>query len=344
MRVAPITYLGLFLLSSAIVAPLLGQTDPLNEKQKAVLVFDIRLNRVLDSELAKSMGLADQLAGMAAQQGNDGPDPTTLKRVWGALSAPESMESAQGLAMGEMPMQFFVKVEFNDSAAATDAFEKIMAKEPPSFEKDGKTYYRQPGDDGAKETVMHQLDATTIEFGTETYVFHPNQQVFTDGLITAWKMAPDDQAIRLALDVEGAKGLLGEAVELGKQGGNPMVAGYLDLVDNMKNLRLAIDISGDNLVSLQATGVDPENAEELRSGLDSLLGIAKLGGMAQVEQMKEQDPDAAAVAGALLKSLKATAEGNEVSVVIAKPAGFDEAVKNTAQKFGAGGPPPQFEN
>jgi hypothetical protein len=343
MRVAPVTYLGLFLLSSAIVSPLLGQTAPLEQNQKAVLVFDLQMDRFLDSELATSLGLADQIAGMAAQQGDDGPDPTTIKRVSGALSAPESMASAQDLAMGGMPMQFFVKVQFIDSASASDAFGKIVAKEPPSFERDGKTYYRQPGDDGSKQTVMHQRDETTLEFGTETYVFHPTQQVFTDGLVDAWKMAPEGQAIRLALDVEGLGGLLGEAVELGKQGGNPLVGGYLDLVDNMKNLRLAIDVSGDNLFSLQATGVDSENAEELRSGLDSLLGMAKMGGMAQIGQMKEQDPDTAAVAEELLKSLKATAEGSEVSVVIPKPAGFDEAVKNAAQNFGPGGAPPQIE-
>jgi len=327
MRFKSMLCLGLLTLGCAMTAPLLGQSAPLEDKQKAVVVFDVRMDLIRTSELAKTLGLEDQIAGAAAQQGADSMDPNSIDRVFGALSAPESMAAAQGAEDGKSPVDFFAKIVFTDAAAATEALEKMKEKGAGSFEQAGKTYYRPPADgDAPQNMVMTQVDEKTLMVGTEDFVFFPDQKVFTDGLLAAWKGAPAKQAIRIAMDLEGMQGLLGEAVAQGKQGGNPMVAGYLDLVDNMKHMSLSIDMSGKNLITLKATGVDSENAEELRSGLDAILGLGKTMGKVQVEGLKQASPDMAVVAEEILKSLKATSEGDEVQVVIPKPAGFDAAI------------------
>lgn len=340
MRLVRFTFLGLMLLVSGIAAPLLGQTAPLQEQQKAVLAFDLRLDLLMGSELAKSLKLSEQVSKMVAQQGDDGPDPNTIAQVSGALSAPENMEAAQSFSNGgggKLPIEFFVKMKFKDKESAAIVMAKIIEKSPEPFERDGKTYYR-PKDEGAPENaVVHQFDATTLEFGTEAYVFHPNnQKVFTEALTAAWTEMPKNEAIRLAVDMAGASALLAEAVEFGKQAGDPTVAGFLDLVDNMKNLRLSIDIASANLITLRSTGVDSEQAEELQGGLDALLGMAKMAGGMQVNQLKQQDPAMAGVMETILKSLEAKVDGTEVSVVIPKPAGFEEAIKNTVEKLNAG--------
>ena len=326
----------LVLMLGLVTVPVQAQSNQIAEKQKAVMSFDVRLDMIRNCELAKSMKLEEQMSQWAASQGDDGPDPTKLDRIWGAMSAPENMEAAQGFATGQLPIEFFVMFKFKDKAAADELMKKAEADNSETFEKDGQTYYRPPNDGNAPEgMVMHRFDDKTIELGTEAYLFNKDRKVFTSGLQAAWDKVPDE-AIRLALDLEGAKGLIGEAVAAGKQGGDAMTGAYLDLIDNAKNVRLSIDLSGANLVTLVATGVDEDQAKELSEGLDAVLGLAKMGGQMQVNQMKQMDEALASAMETILKSLNAKADGSEVSVVIPKPSGFDEAVKGAMEKFGGG--------
>jgi hypothetical protein len=339
MRVLAFT---LFLMLSVVCAPALGQSE-LQENQKAVFVFDIRMDMIRDCELGKSLKLEEKMNDMHAQSGEDGPNPAKLVRIFGALSAPEDMASAMTIQMGEMPFEFFVRMKFNDAESAKKLMAEAENDNSGTVEKDGKTFYKAPQKSGMPDSVlMHAIDETTIELGTEAYVFMNNMAPFTDNLKAAWGKAPNE-AIRMAMDLEGAKGLISEAVAMGKQqGGNPMVGVYLDLLDNMKDLRISLDFAGKNLLTLNATGVNEEDAEELKSGLDSLLGLAKEGGKAALPQLRQMDPGAADVVGEILNSLNAKGSGTDVTVAIPKPDGFDKAIESAmaqlAPFLGGGGP------
>lgn len=177
--------------------------------------------------------------------------------------------------------------------------------------------------------------------GTEAYIFHSQpKELFSDGLKESWNKVPDE-AIRIAMDLEGASGIINEVVAMGKQNGDAMTGAYLDLVDNLKDLRLSLDFSGENMLTLRAMGVGESEAEEVRGGLDSILGIAKMAGGAQAAALKQRNEAAGAAVEKVLKSLKATNEGAEISVVVPKPDGFEEAVKSAVDMFagGVGGPP-----
>jgi hypothetical protein len=339
MRIA---LLSLFLLVGAICSPLQAQSEPLADNQRAVMAFDVRLDMLRGSELAKTLNLEDQIKAMTQQ--NDGIDPSKLKRVFGALSAPESMEAAQGFMMGQVPIEFFMKFEFSDSATVTEMIAKAESKGATSFEKNGKTYYNPPADGETPEgLIMHQVDATTMQMGTEAYIFHPQQkELFSDGLKDSWDKVPDE-TIRIALDLEGASGIVNEVVAMGKQNGDAMTGAYLDLVDNLKDLRLSLDFSGANMLTLRATGVGESEAEEVRGGLDSILGIAKMAGGAQAAALKQQNEAAGEAIEEILKSLEAKNEGVEISVVIPKPAGFEAAVKSAVEMFGGGLGGPQSD-
>ena len=332
MRIA---LLSLFLFVGALCSPLQAQSEPLTDNQKAVVAIDIRLDMLRDSELAKTLNLEEQIKAMTQQ--NEGVDPTKLLRVFGALSAPESMEEAQGFMMGQVPIEFFMKFEFSDAATVSEMISKAESEGATSFEKNGKTYYNPPaGGETPEGIIMHQVDEKTIQMGTEAYIFYPKQKdLFSDGLKDAWSKVPNE-SIRIALDIEGASGFIGEAVELGKQGGDAMTGAYLDLIDNLKDLRLSIDFSGENILTLRATGVGESEAEEVRGGLDSILGIAKMAGGAQAKKLKEQSDEAGTAVEAMLNSLEAKADGTEVSVVVPKPEGFEAAVKSAMDTFAAG--------
>ncbi|MEM9942710.1 MAG: hypothetical protein AAF939_14195 [Planctomycetota bacterium] len=314
-----ILFLSTFMLLAAFSQTLTAQTAP----EEAVVIFDVRMDLIAKSEVGK------KLLGMAAmgQTGEDEPDPSKMDRLFGAMTLPGSVQEAMGLQMGQFPMELFARMKFDDTAEAEKFLN--MAKEDNSgtIEKNGKTYYKTP-DEGGPMMLLHAIDANTIEVGTEEFVTDdPSVMPFSDGLKSAWSNVPKDQSLRLVLDLDGAKDLINEAVEMGKQqGGDPMTQAYLELVDNIKDLRISLDLVGDNLLTIQAAGVDAEQAEEFKEGLDALLGTAKLAGGAGLIQLKDANPDAAAVGKSILDSLNAKLDGTEVSVVVPKPAKFDEVV------------------
>ena len=144
-------------------------------------------------------------------------------------------------------------------------------------------------------------------------------------------------------DVEAASDFINEAVEMGKARaeGTPQeaqVVGFLGLVDNMKNLRLGIDFSNANMLTIDATGVDEDEAKELEGGLDALLGLGKLMGGMQLQGLQQQDPQAGAVVSQILNALDATREGNEVSVAIPHPEGLEELAEKFAPMLGIAPP------
>jgi hypothetical protein len=333
-----IVALSLLLLLGAVCSPALAQTEPLEEGQKAVLAFDIRMGNIVDSELGKTLGLSDKLSGVQAQSGDeDAPDPANLNRVFGAMSAPADMATAMTVQTGEMPFEFFVQMQFKDAESVNKLLAKAKEKNSGTVESNGKTYYKSDPESGTPAgLLMGKVDEKTVEMGTEAYLLQANRRPFTDNLASALAKAPKEDAVRIVVDLEGAKGLIAEAVAMGKQQApDPMVGVYMDLIDNMKNLRLSMDLAGENLLTIQATGVNEDDAVELKEGLDSLLGMAKMGLKAQLPMIREQDEDGAALAEQFAKSLTAKNSGEEVSVIIPKPEGFDEWAASAVNQLGA---------
>ncbi len=324
------------LLVGLLSAPVQAQSIPIEENQKAVLAFEFRLDKLRDSELGTALNVKDKISDWAAQQDEEGPDPTTITRIFGVASSPENMDQAQTFATGQVPIEFSVKIEFIDAESASNFVEMTKEKGAEEVEKNGKTYYRPTDESAPDGVVMHLATSTTVEMGTDAYVFNGDLgQILSTGLDDAWKKVPDD-AIRLAIDLEGAKDFVAEAVAMGQENAEGMVAAYLGLVDNAKNIRFSLDLSSKSILTLQGTCTSESDAEELRGGLDSMLGMAQMSGGMMVGQLSQMDEAAGAALKELLDSLKATSDGAEVGIVIPKPAGFDDAVKSAAEKFGLG--------
>jgi hypothetical protein len=215
----------------------------------------------------------------------------------------------------------------NDEATVNKVMAKAEEENVGKVEDNGKTFYKMPAENGGPEGIMmRKVSATSLEVGTEKYLFRPDRTPFTANLQSALKNSPKGD-IRIVMDLEGAKGLIAEAVEMGKQNPpNAMVPAYLDLVDNMKDIAISINLSEGDLMALKATGVNEADATELKEGLDSLLGTAKLAMQGMLPMLREQDPDGAAVVEKLAGTLNAKSEGTTVSINIPTPDGFSEWV------------------
>ncbi len=316
-------------------ASAVAQSPPeLTDKQKAVVAFDVRMDRLMAG--ANDAGIdTSQVGDAPLDMPMEGIKASDIKRVFGVVSLPDNIEQVMMMdQQDDLPMEFLVRIEFNDAAACQTAEDNLKAIEGTgTVEFAGKTYYSPPEGQGPQNLVGHRVNETTFQFATRNYGFQESLNMRTDGLIQAWKQVPDD-AIRLAIDLETRGELIQQAVEMGKQGMPPMAAPFMDLIDNAKSMVISMDMGHDNLLNLVATGVDEDQAEELRSGLDSLLGMAKMAGTAGLAQAGDQMPEVTDVAKQLLDSLKATREGNIVRVAIPKPEGLGEAImaaQNMAQ-------------
>ncbi len=319
---------SLFLLLAAVCAPVIGQTAPLEEKQKAVLAFEVRVDLVKDGELGKALDLGTMMSSMPNM---DGMDMSKLKKVIGAMSAPENMDAAQGVASGGPTPEFFMQSHFEDNEVCEMLKKKLEEDNGGTVKHDGKTFYMPPED--GPEMLIHFPKSGLMEVGTKAYLFQDNRKVMTDRLMKAWTATSSEETIRIVADLDAAKGLIGEAVAMAKESADPMTGEFLNLVDNMNDLSITLDVANSkNLLNLTATGVNSEEAKELHSGLDGILGMAKLGGNMQVQAMKEQDPEGAAVMGSILESLNAKLDGEQVKLVVPKPDGFNAFLKKSIEQ------------
>ena len=302
-----------------------GQESPtLTEDQQSVIMFDLRLDRLLEG--AKSIGTDPEQfdqTPVGEMSMLSGIKLTEFKRVFGSASLPKSLAAAMQIAPGnDLPIEFFVRVQLAN-AKACDTLEETIKSQSEMVEFAGKKYL-SPTDGAFTNLVAHRVNETTFEFGTKNYCAQPKRRLMTPGLDKAFTAAPVE-AVRIALDLETPSELLNEAVAMGKQNGGPQVEAYLDLIDNMKSLIISFDLTGDNLLTIIGEGKNDDEAEEFKSGVDSLLGVAKLGGQMALGQVQDM-PEATDIGKKILDSLNATREGTSVRVVVPKPEGFAEAV------------------
>lgn len=320
----------MFAMSSLLtLSPVCAQSD-LADEDRATILFDIRMGKMRDGEFMQ--GLEDKLMELQDMAADSDFDPEKVERIFGAACLPDSLEEFNQPEPPES-VQFFIRMKMVDAESAQEMLDKMDGEE---VELEGKTYI------SPQEGIYAHLieDENTIEVGTEKYISMDSRRVFTERLDAAFKKTPDF-AIRIVADLAAESELISEAVDEARENADQMAQPMLDLIDNASDLSICIDFDSDNLLSIAANGNNEEDAEELRGGLDGLLGMAKMFGGAQAGQIP--DPDMAKMAKDFFESLKATRDGLTVRIDIPHPEGFDKAVRQALEMApmmmgGMGGP------
>ena len=297
-----------------------AQQSPLETKDKAVIEFDINLEKITQSELGKQLGLAEKMQGIPGIKADE-MDPSSVSRLFGALSLPDNIAAFEGMGPGSaLPMELFSQVEITDGDTMAEVVKK-MEEKSEEVTVAGRKFFKSNEAESPEGMLFHQVDEKTLEMGTEKYVTRADREVMSEGLKKAWSMTPD-HAIRIVVDVEGMEALKNEIVEMvGEQ--QPQAAAYAELLNNINNLRISIDLDADELLTISATGKDEELAEEFADGLDSLLMFAKMG----LNPANAPNEDAAAVMQEISGALKANLDGNEVNIKIPHPEGFGKVLE-----------------
>lgn len=324
---------AMFAMSSLVtLSPVSAQSD-LADEDRATVLFDVRMGKMRDGDFMQ--GLKDQFEELQDNMGAQSDfDPEKVERIFGAASLPDSMEEFNEPDPPES-VQFFVRMKMVDADSAQELLDTMNGEE---VELEGEAYISP-----AEGIYAHLIeDENTLEIGTEKYITLNSRRVFTERLDAAFKKTPDF-GIRLVVDLASESELISEAVDEAMADAPPMMEPILGLIENAEDLSICIDFDSDNLLSIAATGKDEEKAEELRGGLDGLLGMAKMLGSSGVDEIP--DPDMAKLAKDFLDSLRATRDGLTVRIDIPHPEGLDEAIKQAlemAPMMMGGGMGPDF--
>ncbi|MGB7345278.1 MAG: hypothetical protein WBD20_13775 [Pirellulaceae bacterium] len=312
----------------------------LPQDKQSVLAFDIYFDRLSSSDLAKATGMDDpnKALGGPGANANDPIKPDELRRVFGAVSAPPSVQSMQQMGAGveKLDFNFFARLQFKDAAATDKAFAE-MIKGCETETVGGKEYYRPPVKAGSpKNMLFHKLSADVVEIGTDEYMVLPDRNVFSANLLAAWGKMPKS-AIRIAADLDGARHLIDEGLQMAEGNVPPMAQPALSMVNNMTTLRIGLDFSSETLLWLTATGRDQAATDQINATLGGLLAMAK--GFGQ-QSLPMAGPDAQGPGGELLAALSTTVDGNDVNIVLPRPDGLEKAIGGAMMSMMAmgGGP------
>lgn len=305
-----------------VTAPAFAQQTPLEAKEKSVIRFEINMDKIVNSDLGKRLDLVDKMQNLPGVDAEE-MDPSTISRVFGSVNLPNNIAAFESMGPGQpLPMETFSRVEFSDASTLTALLAK-MAEGSEEVSVGGKTFMQQTDPNAPKGLLSQKVDDKTLEMGTEKYVTRADREVNTDGLNEAWAKAPE-HAVRIAVDVEGMPELREELIEQVATMAPNFVA-YAELLNNIKNLRITIDLDSDQLLTVCATGKDEEMAEEFADGLDSMLMFAKMG----MDPSRAPNEEAGAVMESIAEALKTKLDGNEVSIIIPRPEGFNEFIENS---------------
>ncbi len=319
------TILSALLLVALVVPNLHAQSNQLRQSQMAVVSFDIRMDKIRGSAMAAILDLENKMKQAAVN--SDDFDPSDVNRIFGASSAPESMAAAQSYSgEGPLPVEAFVRIELKSSAAVEKMMGEIEKKSDP-IEIGGQTYFKSNEEEAPENFLAHRVDETTIEVGTEAYLLRADRKVFTDGLTKAWKKVPDE-AVRIAMDLEGTDKLMAELQEMATENGPPNFAAYYELIGAVSGLHITIDMDGPNLLTLGFTGKSESEAEEVEGGLSSLVGLAQVMSGGLVGSIKQQAPEVGGMVEEMVQALKVERadKSSDISLKLIHPEGFADAI------------------
>jgi hypothetical protein len=235
-----------------------------------------------------------------------------------------------------LEFNFFVRMQFKDQNAADKAFAEMSEGSQSTTIGEKQCLRPPPGPTVPGNVAFHRLSPDIIEVGSDDYLKLSDRNVFSDNLLDAWGKMPK-AAIRVAVDLESAKHLVDEAMQMANGNVPPMAQPALSMVNNMSVLRLGLDFSSDNLLWLTATGKDESATGQINATLGGILAMAKGIG---TQQLSMAGPDAQGPGGELLAALATQVDGNDVNIVLPRPEGLEKAIGGAmSQMMSMGGPP-----
>lgn len=282
----------------------LDQSIP--ETQKAVIGINVNVQSLYQNKLWSGF------LEMVTEQAEDMPfKMTDLTKISALISAPkgvdpESLEKVDA----------YVYVGFKN-AAAGKAFKQMMMDTGGEMVDLGGKSFIDPDESMFPPGYFVDAQDSYFVVATQAYITSKTNQFATKGLVDTYgQMAKSP--IRIAIDLDGARDVLDQVSAMANASATLMTKPYISLIDEVSSLELSSDLEQGTLLKLGLHGHDDAEGGKIKLKLDALLGLAK-----QFAQMAPQDsPEAEMLAQ--LDKLEAVQNGKSVTVLLPKPAGFED--------------------
>ncbi len=320
------------LLATSVQSQSITNSDQLDDSERATIMFDFKLNRIRDHEMLKDFPLKEVMNQVQVPP-SPAMDLQKLNRIFGGSQLPDDPAAMQAQPGNPVDYEFFVRMEFADSSAADATLQFYRDQGGSEVQIDGKSYWKPQNEMTPPNLKIHRVNPITIEMATDRYAFHPDRNVISAPLAEQWKAIPRQAALRFCADLQGNRPVVNQLVEQMRTDVPPSVQPFLELINELAVLSLAVDLNSNTLVLLQASSDSDEGAEKLRAGLDGVLGMGRLIGQQNLSQ-SSWDDETKQVFEALLSSLKAAQHGKTVRIEIAKPEGFADVVSRLIGQTG----------
>jgi len=324
MRLLGIRFIAVVCLT-VMASPAFAQST--SKSAEADIVFDVRMPKILKSKLGTTLGLEEKLKAIQPEKGTS---PGDIVRVFGGIASPEEVGLLDSVKDGKGKMEYFANMELASEAVVDKMLAGVEKNGWTVVEKNGKSYYQPP--ESARMpvgTLMFKTDVKSVTWATPGFAYQDNKKPFTPGLSKAWETIPD-HAIRVSIDSKSA----GEFLQsLGKGRAAPSLAGIMQMLGKTDSMNLSIDFSSESLISLTGAASDAEKANELKSVVDTMVLMGQMAGGGTVEQLKNQDEDAAKVVDEMVKGMNVSSSDNSFTFSVPRPEGMEDVIKKAAEQF-----------
>ncbi len=284
-----------------------------------------------DIEKVKSSFLGPMMADWENESVRSGPQAivAAAKSISGSLSFPGSVQDLMTMGPQEpIPFDFMIQVDFADAAKMSTVWSEIE-ENFEAFEEDGIKGFRLEGE--TPNMMFTKLDDDSMAIGTPGYLKKGGKDLNSKPVVDLLNSLPK-HAVRVALDMSAAADLMDEFNEMMQGQIPPEAAPFIEVAMKIEALKLSLDMEDEKLMVLGIRGRDEEATKEIFGTIDGLLNMAKFAAGAQIAQMKEESPKTAEVVSALIASLKPKNEGNEMTMVVPRPAGMNEMLKESMEQ------------
>ncbi len=310
--------------------PVLAQSE-LSDSEKAAVMFDFDIARMQENSVVQALGIADMVRrGANLPPGmSESLDLERVNRIYGGVQPPADMSQLQAMDKSDpLPINFFVRIEFVDSAAAESLWSQLNREDSGRHEFGGKEYLSPPNGD-TPNIRAHKPDERTVEIGTDRYLYRSDRKVFGGGVMEQWSKLPEAGGVRIAVDIAAAQELVDQGLDIARRQAPPEAFGIIELATKLGAVALFVDLDSEHLLKLIAVGRDEQAAEDLESGINGLLGLVKMQTGGMVEGLDAQSRE---IVQPIMDALKTRREGTDVVLEIPKPEGFDEFVSVMARQ------------
>ncbi|MFM7116351.1 MAG: DUF1559 domain-containing protein [Planctomycetota bacterium] len=284
-----------------------------------------------DIEKVKSSFLGPMMADWEKESVRSGPQAivAAAQSISGSLSFPGSVQDLMTMGPQEpIPFDFMVQVDFADAAKMSTVWSEIE-ENFEAVEVDGMKGFRLEGE--TPNMMFTKLDDDSMAIGTSGYLKKGVKDLNSKPVADLLNSLPK-HAVRVALDMGAAADLMDEFNEMMQGQIPPEAAPFIEVAMKIDAVKLSLDMEDEKMMVLGIRGKDEEATKEIFGTIDGLLNMAKFAAGAQIAQMKEDSPKTAEVVSTLIASLKPKNEGNEMTMVVPRPAGMNEMLKEVIEQ------------